>query len=524
MAERRLKTPDGSDYVPPVGLHDEGLDPEDQSQFSGPLTEKQYRFLRAGIREELRANGNENPEKAQQIVTDYFSEVFGFSKPQAKEMFKKCKEALENLPMTITVDADKMFGNDGNPAFSKDYSPTQIHSKKIEDDVERFGEGAAGSEGKTRSMNPGVTDRGDQYARWREEKDERETGGNSFMPDEAARFGAVNVNFPRSSGGQGSSYGRDHLVMKDSLKSVSTFCFTTAGEERRDMSVILMDMVRNPRGKKYLSTLLNNVSGNDKSANLTDLDLEFHCYGPIDLTRDVTQISVPSPDTTDDPEEKERLEFLHKKVSRFSEGRMDAPIQWKDIPQDDNIRFDDALDEARVASRGVSKKDDPEFFDCELRLDAYYAGIPGTRHNLNYFTGKKDEYIDAAETFLQKYKSDKSKQDQCKKVKKDLAEVKAHHKAVMEDFAYEDEIIIEFFEACNTLCTVPNGERALKFWPSLSASMDGIRKLGKDKKRPDEKVVKERAKAAVERAIKLCELSGEDVPDDLTRMQATLAG
>jgi len=172
------------------------------------------------------------------------------------------------------------------------------------------------------------------------------------------------------------------------------------------MSLILQDMLADgKRGLRYLALIASNASGDPKPLQYHELDLEFHCYGPSDLTRDVKQIALPSPDAAGSPEqqdardkrwdeeekrtgetlsrverkarEKERVKSLNDRVEKFSRQTpgMKTPIQWQSFetrPDGEKYTVDpqggetEAMFLQAAARTRFDPDKQPDLFACEV--------------------------------------------------------------------------------------------------------------------------------------------------------------
>jgi hypothetical protein len=148
--------------------------------------------------------------------------------------------------------------------------------------------------------------RGDNYTRWRREKDDVESGRRGFGPHEAAVFGAVNVNYDRTKGFEGTDYyGETHLLLDPRVRQRSYFTFGTKGPERGDVVDLMHDMFAQDR-IDHISGIVQNAVGLDGMVPQSSLLLETHVYGGVVFARDVAEVSVPR--TGLDPDVRARIE------------------------------------------------------------------------------------------------------------------------------------------------------------------------------------------------------------------------
>ncbi len=135
--------------------------------------------------------------------------------------------------------------------------------------------------------------RGDNYTRWRREKDDIESGRRGFGPHEAAVFGAVNVNYDRTKGFEGSDYyGETHLLLDPRVRQRSYYTFGAKGPERGNVVDLMHDMFEQGR-TDYVNGIVQNAMGLPGMVPQTNLLLETHVYGGVVFGRDVAEVSVP---------------------------------------------------------------------------------------------------------------------------------------------------------------------------------------------------------------------------------------
>ncbi|WP_329792503.1 glycosyltransferase [Lentzea sp. DG1S-22] len=135
--------------------------------------------------------------------------------------------------------------------------------------------------------------RGDNYTRWRREKDDAESGRRGFGPHEAAVFGAVNVNYDRTKGFEGTAgYGDTHLLLEPHVRQRSYYTFGTRGPARSNIVDLMHDMFEQNH-TEYVNGIVQNALGLEGMIPQRNLLLETHVYGDVVFGRDVAEVSVP---------------------------------------------------------------------------------------------------------------------------------------------------------------------------------------------------------------------------------------
>lgn len=104
------------------------------------------------------------------------------------------------------------------------------------------------------------------------------------------------------------------------------------------MTMVLQDIVEHPKlADNYMQLIMNNALGGKKTIDWPDLDLEFHCYGPVDMTKDVSQINMTHAthkftDARNDALDKQ------ERVHKFCEmNNLPVPQEWKPLDPGEKI-------------------------------------------------------------------------------------------------------------------------------------------------------------------------------------------
>jgi hypothetical protein len=269
---------------------------------------------------------------ARDFIAASFKRRYGCkSTKEAKKLVTKVVAKLNQAPMTITFNPESLFGTPANSTEGPKWGPAyKSEPALLQADYELNqllmlpGNDPRGA-GKTvrgakLPLDP-VTKlppegdmariRGRNYARFRIEKDERETRFHDLAAEDLPVFGALNPNWEKLRGGGpggtdapvpkagvyttppwGSNYyGDNHLVLRESCRPRSAFIIRMFGKEtveRTDMELMLADLVTLQKSV-YIDGIVYDIQDIDKIV-VHGLDMETHVYGGVDLRTDVKEI------------------------------------------------------------------------------------------------------------------------------------------------------------------------------------------------------------------------------------------
>lgn len=269
-----------NDYVPAPGM--------------GPLSEKQYNYIRGVIRDD-----QEGKDEALDNTTQVFMKRYGLTQPQAEKTIDNCIRWLADVPVTITFPAASLFKGGPVPSKGTTYTNVAQNTAKQKDLGSMLGPRGKRDTDQVTTYDVDGAWRGPNYMRWRRDKDENQTGQRGLSRDEMASFGALNINYETTGGGGENYYGKCHFVLNDEVKARSTYSFGTDTPERRDFGRLLGDIASKPGKVATLDTIVNNCHklGQAYLAYRSKLDLqtelEVHIYGALDIAKDVKAISMP---------------------------------------------------------------------------------------------------------------------------------------------------------------------------------------------------------------------------------------
>jgi hypothetical protein len=255
-------------------------------------------------------------ESPRQYVVTKFVARYGLSTPKAESLVDEVLAALETVPLTLTSKLENLFkeraDKKAEPLHGSAYKSEPALMQEEVDVSKLIGK----PDGGKKEMSIGRPDanfaktRGDNYLRWRRDKDERETGYHGLSADDLPVFAAVNPNFMTTKGGNanlanwdsdaakytGTTYGENyygdvHMVLKDSVRKRSTLIArgmkSVEGRriERTDLTFLLADMCRMFMND-YVDAMVAGLKKPDVVV-LTNMDAEVHVYGGLDVATDV---------------------------------------------------------------------------------------------------------------------------------------------------------------------------------------------------------------------------------------------
>ncbi|MFI9005944.1 hypothetical protein ACIGNX_01765 [Actinosynnema sp. NPDC053489] len=142
--------------------------------------------------------------------------------------------------------------------------------------------------------------RGDNYPRWRRDKDDLIHGRRGLGPRETAVFGAVNLNYHHTRGFEGSQYyGESHLLLTPEIRRRAFYTFGSTARPTAHLSDLMHDMVTQGM-REPVDALVRNALGLEGIGPQSFLHLEVHVHGGLRFDRDVRELSLPPGGLADD--------------------------------------------------------------------------------------------------------------------------------------------------------------------------------------------------------------------------------
>ena len=301
------------------------------------LSEKQEQHL-AEI-ESAEAKINMTDVKSQFV--NLFKERYGLIDTEAATLYTEVDNLLKSAPFTITVQADKWFKDNKTP--SPEFKPaaaareqrklSDVFKKKdLKGDVDfvkRWNDAGLKTE----------EQRGADYMRFRVWKDRLMTGNLGFKPEEMASFGALNINWDTSYGGDvvskhGSNYYGDlHFKLnRNAVENRLIYTATDHGQPRRNPILALQDFTFGGRGLTWLKDtkkldVLDNVvnaARTKKPIYGMPLVFEVQIFGGVNVKRDSDEVFL-APSVSKE---------LKKAVTDFFQGTSVTVTTIGAVPQD----------------------------------------------------------------------------------------------------------------------------------------------------------------------------------------------
>jgi len=300
----------GQDHAPrkPLG--------EDEQELHGELNPRQYSHLRMLARsdaEDREAILAREGKPVEDVIAQKISARYGKDRVNdalAKKVAKAAEVWIAKVPLTITFSAARLFSD------SKKDGPT--HGTKYKSEVEfsrgktdlkdligrdKTVKGTVGTQGGTDTG--WKEDRGDNYMRWRRDKDSREGRLDDLAYEDQQIFGAANPAFEKAKGSeQGGTaggfgknyYGDAHFLLSDLARNRCAFIVRAAAAkgakvavQRKNAAMLLYDMLSSEADSQFLDAMLSMANGKDK-ITVPGLKWEVHLYGGFDISKDAKEI------------------------------------------------------------------------------------------------------------------------------------------------------------------------------------------------------------------------------------------
>jgi len=286
------------------------------------LNPKQEQHL--GEIEEAEALIDKTSVKAQFV--DLFKQRYGLIDVEADALYTKVLNVLTSAPFTITVQSDKWFGGTTTP--SPEFNPAAAKREQMDYSTLFRKTGAKGQLDFVKRWNDeGLKEeekRGPNYMRFRIWKDRLMTGNLGFKPEEMPSFGALNINWETSKGGDdpnkhGSNYYGDlHFKMnRDAVKNRLIYTASDHGQPRRDPLFALHDFAFGGKGltwlkdTKKLGVVDNIVNAAQTKKPIYGLALlfEVQVFGGVNIKRDCDEAFLAS--TIKDPVKQAIIDYFN---------------------------------------------------------------------------------------------------------------------------------------------------------------------------------------------------------------------
>lgn len=287
----------------------------DADKLHGKINERQYAHLRLLARADAEDRDvvlAKTGKSVDQHVLDHLKTRYGIDDNKAQKIASGVQAWINKVPLTITFTADRVFSDASKnaPAFGEKFKSEVELSRGREEQADVIGRteqggGKLGSQGGSKSVT-GWKERGDNYMRWRRDKDTKEARKDELNFDDQQVYGAANPTFSQTKGTElgladGTNYyGDAHFLLKDTVRNRCAFIVRTdSGQvnvQRQDVSMLVYDMLTKgaKNGKfgvdaKFMDQMLQIATG---ATTITKMALtwEVHLYGGFDSSKDAQAI------------------------------------------------------------------------------------------------------------------------------------------------------------------------------------------------------------------------------------------
>lgn len=320
----------GQEHEVRAPLGEGGKKQTDSDALHGQINERQYAHLRLLARadaEDRDAVLARTGKSVEQHVLEQLKARYGIDDGKAQKIAAGVQAWISKVPLTITFTADRVFSDASKnaPTFGEKFKSEVELSRGSEDQKDVIGRGEqgggkVGTQGGSKSVTGWKTDRGDNYMRWRRDKDSKEGRKDGLSFDDQQIYGAANPTFDQTKGTElgkktaGTNYyGDAHFTLKDTVRNRCAFIVRTSKDtvnvQRQDVAMLVYDMLTkvSPTDKgrwdaKFMDQLLQMATG---AATVTKMALtwEVHLYGGFDSSKDAQGIYL-SGDVPEDAAER----------------------------------------------------------------------------------------------------------------------------------------------------------------------------------------------------------------------------
>ena len=310
---------------------------KDAEQLHGQINERQYAHLRllaradADDRDAVLAKTGKSIEEH---VLAHLKARYGIDDKKAQKIADGVQAWINKVPLTMTFTGDRVFSDAGKdaPAHGEKFKSEVELSRGREEQEAVIGRaeqtgGTLGTQGGSKTITGWKKDRGENYMRWRRDKDSKEARKDELTYDDQQIYGAANPTFSRTKGtadGQADGtnyYGDAHFLLKDAVRNRCAFIVRTSSEQvnvqRQDVGMLVYDILTkgsNANNKfgvdaKFMDQMLQMATG-AATISAVSLTWEVHLYGGFDSSKDAEAIYLSSSVA---PDAAERIKRFSKK-------------------------------------------------------------------------------------------------------------------------------------------------------------------------------------------------------------------
>lgn len=300
----------GQEYKPDKPLGEEEKIP------SGQINDRQYAHLRMLARsdqEDREAVLRKEGKPLDDVLAEKIRARYGKNRVDdnmARKIAKAAEGWVAKVPLTVTFTASRLFSDPSKdaPTHGSQYKSDVEITRGKENMKDLIGrdntvKGQVGTQGGSKTVT-GWKERGENYMRWRRDKDNREGRNDDLAYEDQQIFGAANAPFSKAKGGAAGSFGSNyygdaHFLLRDAVRNRCAFIVrASAGAktppvQRKDIGMLLYDMLTNgDADSKFLDAMIGIAAGSSK-ITVPSLDWEVHLYGGFDLRKDAAEIYLP---------------------------------------------------------------------------------------------------------------------------------------------------------------------------------------------------------------------------------------
>lgn len=288
----------------------------DAEQLHGQINDRQYAHLRLLARadaEDRDAVLARTGKTVEEHVLVHLKARYGIDDAKAQRIANGVQAWINKVPLTMTFTGARVFSDTSKNAPThgeKFKSEVELaRGRETQEDVigraEQSG-GTVGTQGGSKTVT-GWKERGENYMRWRRDKDSKEARKDELAFDDQQIYAAANPTFSKTKGSADGNtdgtnyYGDAHFLLKDAVRNRCAFIVRTeAGQvnvQRQDISMLVYDILTkgsNENNKfgvdaKFMDQMLQMATG---AATISSVSLtwEVHLYGGFDSSKDAEAI------------------------------------------------------------------------------------------------------------------------------------------------------------------------------------------------------------------------------------------
>jgi hypothetical protein len=292
----------------------------DAEALHGQINQRQYAHLRLLARadeEDRDAVLAKTGKSVEEHVLTHLKVRYGIDDNKAQRIANGVQAWIDKVPLTMTFTGDRVFSDTTKnaPTHGEKFKSEVELSRGREDQEDLIGRseqtgGTVGTQGGSKVVTGWKKDRGDNYMRWRRDKDSKEARKDELAFDDQQLYGAANPTFDKTKGTADGDvagknyYGDAHFLLKDSVRNRCAFVVRTSSEQvnvqRQDVSMLVFDILtKGSKNDKYgvdvkfMDQMLQMATG-AATVSAVSLTWEVHLYGGFDSSKDAEAIYLSS--------------------------------------------------------------------------------------------------------------------------------------------------------------------------------------------------------------------------------------